>query len=138
MEDLQALRGIIGQLEADNERLRQERPPPDPGSAPDPLATPSTVTERLVVVPRDRKCPVFNGKTGIDIREWIEELQACMRVRRLSLLEQAFYIFDHLEGEALILIIILIVIRLSGVGSRGEQLKQGAPDFPFPGHIDQL
>ena len=29
-------------------------------------------------------------------------------------------------------------IRLSGVGSRGEQLKQGAPDFPFPGHIDQL
>ena len=37
-----------------------------------------------------------------------------------------------------ILILILIVIRLSGVGSRGEQLKQGAPDFPFPGHIDQL
>ena len=36
------------------------------------------------------------------------------------------------------LLIILIVIRLSGVGSRGEQLKQGAPDFPFPGHIDQL
>ena len=34
--------------------------------------------------------------------------------------------------------LILIVIRLSGVGSRGEQLKQGAPDFPFPGHIDQL
>jgi hypothetical protein len=33
---------------------------------------------------------------------------------------------------------LLIVIRLSGVGSRGEQLKQGAPDFPFPGHIDQL
>ena len=32
----------------------------------------------------------------------------------------------------------LIVIRLSWVGSRGEQLKPGAPDFPFPGHIDQL
>ena len=32
----------------------------------------------------------------------------------------------------------LIFVRLSGVGSRGEQLKQGAPDFPFPGHIDQL
>ncbi|CAL8388012.1 unnamed protein product [Boreogadus saida] len=37
-----------------------------------------------------------------------------------------------------VIIIIIIVIRLSGVGSRGEQLKQGAPDFPFPGHIDQL
>ena len=36
------------------------------------------------------------------------------------------------------LILILIVIRLSGVGSWGEQLKQGAPDFSFPGHIDQL
>ena len=32
----------------------------------------------------------------------------------------------------------LIFVRLSGVGSRGEQLKQGAPDFPFPGHINQL
>jgi hypothetical protein len=36
------------------------------------------------------------------------------------------------------MVLILIVIRLSGVGSRGGQLKQGAPDFPFPGHIDQL
>ncbi|CAB1413103.1 unnamed protein product [Pleuronectes platessa] len=35
-------------------------------------------------------------------------------------------------------VFIFIFIRLSGVGSRGEQLKQGAPDFPFPGHIDQL
>ena len=36
------------------------------------------------------------------------------------------------------ILLILILIRLSGVGSRGQQLKQGAPDFPFPGHIDQL
>ena len=35
-------------------------------------------------------------------------------------------------------LILLIVIRLSGVGSGGQQLKQGAPDFPFPSHIDQL
>ena len=35
-------------------------------------------------------------------------------------------------------IILFIVIRLSGVGSWGQQIKQGAPDFPFPGHIDQL
>jgi hypothetical protein len=41
-------------------------------------------------------------------------------------------------SKSVLILIIIIVIRLSGVGSRGEQLKQGAPDFPFPGHIDQL
>ena len=44
------------------------------------------------------------------------------------------HLFKHMQTKHLI----LFVIRLSGVGSRGEQLKQGAPDFPFPGHIDQL
>ena len=40
-------------------------------------------------------------------------------------------IFEYISSH-------LIVIRLSGVGSRGELLKQGAPYFPFPGHIDHL
>ena len=37
----------------------------------------------------------------------------------------------------LILLILIIFIHLSGVGLRGQQLKQMAPDFPFPSHIDQ-
>lgn len=52
------------------------------------------------MVPRDRKCPVFNGKTGIGIAEWTEEIRACMRVCHLSVVDQALFIFDHLEGEA--------------------------------------
>ena len=32
----------------------------------------------------------------------------------------------------------LIFNLLSGVGSRGQQLQQGTPNFPFPGHINQL
>jgi len=61
------------QLKADNERLRQERAAPlgghgvaassaPPGSAP--FVGVAAVTERLVVIPRDRKCPVLKGRTG--------------------------------------------------------------------------
>ncbi|XP_076120764.1 uncharacterized protein LOC143119316 [Alosa pseudoharengus] len=101
-EEMQQMRDLIAQLKADNERLRQERPAPNPGPAPTPgpAPMPPAVTERLVVIPRDRKCPMFNGKTGIDVTEWREEVQACMRARHLSSVDQAFFIFDHLEGEA--------------------------------------
>ena len=34
------------------------------------------------------------------LTEWLEEAQACMRARHLSTSEQAFFLFDHLEGEA--------------------------------------
>lgn len=30
----------------------------------------------------------------------MEEVQACMRARHLSQSDQAFFLFDHLEGEA--------------------------------------
>lgn len=107
--ELQELRELVAQLKADNERLRQEgastsRDTPtsvvetpvvsSPASAGAPLA------ERLVFIPRDRRCPKFNGRTGISINEWVEEVQACMQVRHLSMADQAFFIFDHLEGEA--------------------------------------
>lgn len=35
---------------------------------------------------------------GID--EWVEEAKTCMRIRHLSNADQAFFLFDHLEGEA--------------------------------------
>lgn len=38
--------------------------------------------------------------TGISIVEWKEELQVCVRARRLSARDQAYFILDHLEGEA--------------------------------------
>ncbi|XP_063059648.1 uncharacterized protein LOC134452902 isoform X2 [Engraulis encrasicolus] len=43
---------------------------------------------------------MFRGKTGIDLNEWIDEAQACMSVRRLARADQAFFLYDHLEGEA--------------------------------------
>lgn len=43
---------------------------------------------------------MFRGKSGIGSSEWLEEVQACMRTRHLGTSDQAFFLFDHLEGEA--------------------------------------
>ncbi|KAK7909594.1 hypothetical protein WMY93_014278 [Mugilogobius chulae] len=105
MEDeLQELRNQIAQLKADNEKLRQDRAPASAssgvGTSAASAAPTTPVIDRLVFVPRDRKCPMFRGRTGISVGEWAEEAQACMRARHLSQADQAFFLFDHLEGEA--------------------------------------
>lgn len=101
--DLQELRDLIAQLKADNERLRQtsgpgSAPGPAPGLVPGPV--PASAPERLIFVPRDRKCPLFSGRASPKLREWIEEAEACMRARHLTPADQAFFLYDHLEGEA--------------------------------------
>jgi len=96
---------FFAQLKADYERLRQGQAGPSvlPSTSSAPPVTPSvsgpSVAERLIFVPRDRKCPVFRGRTGVGLSEWVEEVQASMRARRLSQSDQAFFLFDHL-GEA--------------------------------------
>lgn len=109
---MRQLREMVQQLRADNEQLRQERaalqvsdpsgPPVGAGDNAQPLGAGggATAPERLVVVPRDRRCPMFNGKSGIKVLEWMEEVRACMRARHLAASDQALFIFDHLEGEA--------------------------------------
>ena len=71
-----------------------------PAAAGGSLGPQPNIVERLLVVPRDRRCPRFNGRTGISIADWIEEVQTCVRVHHLSGADQACFIFDHLEGEA--------------------------------------
>ncbi|KAI3377319.1 hypothetical protein L3Q82_008522 [Scortum barcoo] len=126
-EEMQQLRELMLQLKADNERLWQERvallegsgsvSSPAPVSNAPSAGASAVVTERLVVIPRDRKCPMFNGKTGIGIAEWMEELQACVRARRLSVADQALFIFDHLEGEA------KEEIKFHSSGERGDPTR---------------
>ncbi|XP_041842529.1 uncharacterized protein LOC121640743 [Melanotaenia boesemani] len=107
-EEVQQLRELMVQLKADNERLRREQAAlqvgasgaSSPSASDAPAVSVGPVTERLVVIPRDRRCPMFNGKTGMGIAEWIEEMQACVRARHLAAADQALFIFDHLEGEA--------------------------------------
>nr|XP_055042796.1 uncharacterized protein LOC129429861 [Misgurnus anguillicaudatus] len=116
--ELQEMRDLVAQLQLDNERLRQERAAverPDP-VAPSSSAAPSgsaarpstprsadvaaSTVERFVFIPRDRRCPNFNGRSGVSLDEWLEEARACMRVRNMTPEEQAFFLYDHLEGEA--------------------------------------
>ncbi|KAK7888995.1 hypothetical protein WMY93_024555 [Mugilogobius chulae] len=111
-EELQQLREQLARLKADNERLSQEGVPAQAGPSEASQASGAStgqarslgvhtpITERVLVMAKDRKCPFFNGKSGPPLNEWIEEAQACMRARRLSTVEQAFFLFDHLEGEA--------------------------------------
>lgn len=90
-EELQQLTDLVAQLRADNERMLRDG---STGLVSGGVASTSSVTagclpgvriqatvlERLVVVPRDRKCPMFNGKTCINIAKWVEEsssMHAC-------------------------------------------------------------
>ncbi|XP_056913809.1 uncharacterized protein LOC130539468 [Takifugu flavidus] len=113
MEDeIQQLREMVLQLKAENEQLRHEHttslggPSGSTSASPGPTVYASgagvsaPVIERLVVIPRDRKCPMFSGKSGISIAEWAEEVQACARARYLPAAEQSLFMADHLEGEA--------------------------------------
>lgn len=104
-EELARLQSLVTQLQADNKRMRQEQAQPGTSTsasstAPGGSSANFAVTERLIYLPRDRKCPIFRGRTGLDINEWREEVEACLRSRHLSPTEQALFIFDHLEGEA--------------------------------------
>ncbi|XP_036066951.1 uncharacterized protein LOC112140891 [Oryzias melastigma] len=108
-KELQEMRSLVAQLKADNERLRREQvltqPEPMAGPSSDvtsdsPPTASGPVTERLIFIPRDRRCPTFSGMSNLSLDEWLEEVQACSRARHLSGSEQAFFMFDHLEGEA--------------------------------------
>lgn len=113
-EELRELREMVTQLRADNERLLQEQSSAHPGPSGQPSIAagplPSTsqtsneyaaLPERYVFVPRDRKCLKFSGRSSLNIEEWIEEAQACMQARHLSASDKAFFLFDHLEVEAI-------------------------------------
>lgn len=80
MEDeLQAMRHLVVQLQADNERLWQDRKPvefPEPGAASASTVWPSAplsadvskgTVEWFMLIPRARHCPKFNGRSAIGI-----------------------------------------------------------------------
>lgn len=97
------------QMTADNEQLSRARDVSqaissrvDPifitsGDNPPVAGTGPMVTEWLIVIPRDCRCPMFNGRTGIGIVKWKEELQVCMRAHHLSARDQAY----QQKGETL-------------------------------------
>lgn len=99
--DAQEIRDELAEVRAENERLkaslaqRATSTSTLNGSAPA-----GSATERLVFVPREKKCPLFRGNGGISIEAWKEEAEACMRARHFSAAERAYFLYDHLDGEA--------------------------------------
>lgn len=105
--ELQELRDLVQQLRTDNQRLVEAQTVPirtEPINIVPDIPRPSVQAngshDRLLYVPRERKCPVFRGTVGLGIAEWVEEVRASMRARGLTFVDQAYFIYDHLEGEA--------------------------------------
>lgn len=113
--ELQELKELIQQLRSENEKLRQEQTqaqhaayqPVTPSNAMG-TAEPTGDTainvpsssrsstqarvpyDRLLYVPRERKCPMFRGRGGMGVTEWIEEVRASVRARHLSRIDEAY------------------------------------------------
>lgn len=95
----------IQQLQTDNERLRQGNvvPPVDPVQGESSRAVPGSSGMRYVYVPRERKYTKFSGSPGPEcasVEEWVEEVRKCLQARHMSPSEQAYFVYDLLEGEA--------------------------------------
>lgn len=97
---MQRLQERVRELEGERDRLVQERDNATAGLSRGGRADSAGTTDRIIYLPRERKCPVFRGTRGIGIDEWIEEVRASMRVRHVGRADEAGFIFDHLEGEA--------------------------------------
>lgn len=56
--------------------------------------------ERVIYVPKEKKCPVFNEGSCAEFYEWLDEINAVLGYRHFEDTEKAMYIYDHLGGEA--------------------------------------
>lgn len=105
-DQVRALTELVNQLKADNQRLSGgERSSTSSDATQVPLSNVpgTTPVERLVCVPRERKCPRFSGKMSVDnmsVQDWIEEVRRSLAARPMSKLEQALFVYDLLDGEA--------------------------------------
>lgn len=95
---LQRLQERVAQLQAENERLSnvQRHTAGEGGSQ-------SSRREQALYLPRERRCPKFSGSTAagsLSVEEWIEEAESCIRLRYMSELDKALFLYDHLEGQA--------------------------------------
>lgn len=105
--ELQELRDLVQQLRTNNQRLLEAQTAlirteftNVVSDIPRSSVQSNGFHDRMVYVPRERKCPVFRGTVGIGIAEWVDEVRASMRARGLTSVDQAYFIYDHLEGEA--------------------------------------
>nr|XP_021323533.1 uncharacterized protein LOC101885583 [Danio rerio]XP_021323535.1 uncharacterized protein LOC101885583 [Danio rerio]XP_021323536.1 uncharacterized protein LOC101885583 [Danio rerio] len=106
-QELMDLRERVQSLQAQNEELMRLRPPSssDAPSQPHPSVSndPSSVSfNRMLYVPRERKCPRFYGNmdSNLSIEDWIDEAKVCIEGRGWADKEKVVFLLDHLGGEA--------------------------------------
>lgn len=113
-EQVRLLTEQLRQVQADNATLRQgnvaatgQGETSSQATAGQPRAASqeeaSSSGMRYVYVPRERKYPRFSGNSGpeaLPVEEWVEEARKCLKLRHMSPSEQAYFIYDLLEGEA--------------------------------------
>lgn len=105
-EQIRALTELVKQLQAENKQLKDRDTIPAP-QFPDHTANgtgSNPAPERVYIyAPRERKCPRFSGSTAqgnMSVEEWVEEARKSLSVQRTSLIEQAAFLCDLLDGEA--------------------------------------
>jgi len=82
--ELDELRKQVQSLRGENERLHQQEAAQaaqvvGPSTA-IVLPAPSPTVERVFYVSRKRRCRMFSGRREDNLFEWVEEIQACLRV----------------------------------------------------------
>lgn len=82
-EEVQGLKDLVQQLQAENEHLQRVHAPTQPSTSGSTARTEghlvNTVAERLLYIPRERRSPVFRGIFVIGVDEWLEEVKASVR-----------------------------------------------------------
>ena len=110
-EEMAALRAenerLLGQIPTERQSLPDAPPPPHevltPPSRGEQTGPPLRRREQAVYFPRERKCPKFSGSLlagALTVDEWVEEVEGCIRARPMSAIDQAWFVYDHLEGPA--------------------------------------
>lgn len=56
--------------------------------------------ERIVYLPKEKKCTTFIGGTSIMFYDWLDELNATLTYRSFTPAEKAAFIYEQLGGEA--------------------------------------
>lgn len=79
--ELQELKDLIQQLGDENRQLQERNAADSSPTDFDPLSPvdfePNVIPpERLLYIPRERKCPLFRGTAGIPVEDWTEEMRA--------------------------------------------------------------
>ena len=105
---LEAEKETMSQLKTENESLVQRLDSNTPSATAQGSASGvgrgetlgSGTRERIVYLPKEKKCTVFNGGSSATFYEWLDEINATLVYRSYTGGEKAAYIYEHLGGEA--------------------------------------